>query len=114
MPKSRKHTNEIHGAIDQDQPTNLEQIWGGYNELAKYGTLDEQEYTSQLDEMNRTDLEAHARKVGLVPIHDSARLKKNLIREFQTYAFYLRKPAKNKPAPKAPSKSVQSILNEGR
>jgi hypothetical protein len=117
MSSKRKSKFQTHGALDQDKPTTLDAIWGGTNELAKYGTLDEDEYKNQLSEMTRADLEAHARRVGLVPLPDSERLRKNLIREFQSYAAYLRQPAaavKRAVPPQKVSKKVQSILNEGR
>lgn len=114
MPKLRKKLTETHAMIEQDEPTSLEAVWGGVNELSKYGTLDQGEYKTQLLEMNRTDLEAHARKIGLVPIPDTERLIKNLVREFESYAFYLRKPLKVKPAPQKPTKDIQAILGEGR
>ncbi len=113
MAKKRTPQFETHGQVDSDAPTNLEQIWG-YNELARYGTLDEKEYQGRLDEMNRTDLESHARAIGLVPIHDTTRLKKNLIREFQSFTVSLKKPVQSKLAPKTPTKEVDAILKEGR
>jgi hypothetical protein len=105
---------EAHGKEDTTQPTRLEQVWG-YNELSKYGTLEADVYQRSLDEMNRTDLEAHARKVGVIVLESTARLKGELVKAFDNYVFYLRKPA-----PKAPSATgkisddVRRILAEGR
>jgi len=114
MPKShRKEQHEAHGKIDSAEPTMLEQIWG-FNELSKYGTLDEEEYEKNLLEMSKIDLQAHARELGIVPIDSVERLTQNLLREFKNYVFYLRKPAKAQSAPKNPTKTVKAILSEGR
>lgn len=112
--KRKEKVIEAHGKEESTQPTRLEQVWG-FNELSKYGTLEESVYEKQIDELNRTDLEAHARKVGVVIVESTARLKESLKKEFRNYAFYLRKPA-----PKAPSSTnevndeVRRILSEGR
>jgi hypothetical protein len=115
MPKTIKH--QTHGKVDDEkrQPTTLEQVWGGFNEMARYGTLDEQEYEQQLKEMNLTDLHAHARKLGFVPVDSVERLRGNLMREFRSYAAYLSKPVPDKKTkPKNPSKEIDKILAEGR
>ena len=116
MPKShRKEQMEIHGKLDSKDGefTRLEQIWG-FNELSKYGTLNEEEYQKNLLEMSKIDLQAHAREIGIVPIDSVERLTQNLMREFKNYVFYLHKPIKAKVAPKNPTKSIKNILSEGR
>jgi hypothetical protein len=107
-----KELKETHGKVE-GAPTTLEQIWG-FNELAKYGTLDEAKYKEQVDEMNRTDLETHARRVGVVIVESSIRLKENLLKEFKNYVFYLRKPATQAKTQPELSKEVKKILSEGR
>jgi hypothetical protein len=114
MSKRKEKVIEAHGKEDSTQPTMLEQVWG-YNELSKYGTVDVNAYRQNIDEMNRTDLEAHARKVGVIVVESTARLKGELVKAFENYIFYLRKPA-----PKAPTangkvgEDVRRILAEGR
>jgi hypothetical protein len=105
---------ECHGKVETTQPTRLEQIWGGFNEMARYGTTDEGVYSAEVTEMNRSDLEAHARKVGVVIVEDSARLRDKLISEFRNYITYLNKPATVAKKPEAPSEAVRKILAEGR
>jgi hypothetical protein len=112
----KKFNHQAHGKFEDEEmaPTTLDQVWNGFNELSEYGTLDKAEYEQQLAEMNRTDLHAHARAKGLVPIDNTERLKKNLVQKFDAYAFYLRKPIKKSPTPKAPTKDITAILSEGR
>jgi len=114
MPKlNRKEQHETHGKVDSFEPTTLEQILG-FNELSRYGTLNEEEYERELKEMSKIDLQAHAREKGIVPIDSVERLTNNLLREFKNYVFYLRKPIKAKVAPKEPTKNIRNILAEGR
>jgi len=112
MPKNKKII-ETTGKVDQIEPTRLEQIFG-FNELARYGTIDEHEYNSKLREMNRSDLETEARRVGVVVVENTERLRKLLEKEFTNYLLASRKPVNpNKQVTKV-SKIAQSILNEGR
>jgi hypothetical protein len=113
MRTSKLKPIEAHGKIESEKPTTLEQCWGS-NEMAKYGTINEQEYAAQIEEMNSTDLHAHARKVGVVVVESVARLRTNLLSEFRSYVTYLHAPATQASAPTKSSKEVQAILNEGR
>lgn len=114
MKREKKPVVEAHGKEDSTQPTLLEQVWG-FNDLSKYGTLDEAAYQRQLDEMNRTDLESHARKVGVIVVESTARLKGELVRAFANYVYYLRKPAPTAPTSKTEvTDEVRRILAEGR
>lgn len=104
---------ETHGKSDGG-PTMLEQVFGGFNEFSKYGTVNENEYDTQLKEMTRADLESHARKMGTIIHEDSVRIKNDLLKEFRNYVAYLRKPtSKSSKQPKI-SKDIKSILAEGR
>jgi hypothetical protein len=114
MKRKAKSVVEAHGREETIQPTTLEQVFG-FNELSKYGTVDEATYQRQLEEMNRTDLESHARKVGVVVVESTARLKGELVKTFNSYVFYLRKPAPKAPTAKGEvSDEVRRILSEGR
>ena len=114
MKRKEKPVVEAHGKEESTQPTLLEQVWG-FNELSKYGTADESVYQSQIDEMNRTDLETHARKVGVVVVESTARLKGELRKAFANYIYYLRKPAPKAPASTGEvSEEVRRILAGGR
>lgn len=109
----RKPIIETHGKVE-GKPTTLEQVWG-FNDLAKYGTRDETTYRSQIDEYNRTDLEQHARRVGVVIVESTARLKEKLVTEFKSYHSLLNKPMSDIPLAKGEvSNEVKRILAEGR
>jgi hypothetical protein len=111
----KKQQIETHGKVEVSQPTTLEQVWG-FNEMSRYGTLDPDEYDKVLAQMNRTDLEAHARKLGVVIVESSLRLQDKLRAEFKNYVTYLRKPAEPQPS-KASGKidpAALKVLAEGR
>lgn len=116
MARPKNKIIETHGKVEDEQmqPTTLEQVWGGYNELSKYGTTSETEYQQRLLDMNRTDLEQHARKVGLVIVESSERLRGKLLQEFKVYFASLQKPKNTLPSPQIPSSEVAKILAEGR
>ncbi len=109
---AKKQIIETHGKVETTQPTTLEQIWG-FNELARYGTLNEEVYAAELKEMNRPELEAQARKVGEVIVESSERLREKLLKGFRSYVSSLHKPSipqnSNKISPEA-----EKILREGR
>ena len=95
------------------EKTTLDQVWGdeGYS---KYGTLDEEEYTSSIRGLNKTDLHAHAVKVGILPVDNRQLLTSRLTREFKKYVLGFRKP-KSEPKRKTKvSDDIKSILAEGR
>lgn len=103
---------ETHGKVEEEgkEYTMLEQVWG-FNEMSKYGTKDEAEYLQQLDDMNRLELESHARRVGVVCIDSSVRLKEKLVNEFNKYYTYLQKPVVNKqPVDKSVEAQVRRLL----
>lgn len=103
---------QAHGQ-EETRPTTLDQIWGDTGQ-SKYGTMDEKVYNQQLVGMNKSDLQAHAIKVGLVPIDDRERLTKTLMHEFRMHVASFRHP-KQKLAPAAQiPPEVTKILAEGR
>ena len=104
----------INGKVDDGKPTLFDQLFGNNNGDSKYGTVDEEIYESQVNEMTRSDLELHARKlrIGLVPETD--RLRRNLIAEFRGYVSTLRRPNVDLPQSNKPSKQLEKILAEGR
>lgn len=110
----KKKIKQIHGELEQNTPTTLDQIWG-YSGLSKYGTMDETEYVNQIRAYNKTDLQAHAVKHGVLPNADRQRLENTLIKEFRKYVGTFKKPVppKDKNA-KLPSQQVLDILSEGR
>ena len=111
---SKKKIIETTGKEESLEPTTLEQIFG-YNEMARYNTMNASEYEARLLEMNRTDLESEARRVGAIIVEDTTRLRNNLAKEFNGYVASLRKPKSTTNKMTKPlSKAAQAILNEGR
>jgi len=102
--------SQTHGKVEN--PRTLDQVWGDTGE-SKYGTLDLIEYKEYLKGCNKSDLQAHASKVGLVPIDDRETLTKRLEKEFIKHvSFYKSTP--NKKDTKKISKSAKDILAEGK
>jgi hypothetical protein len=79
---SKKETLQIHGKEEQFQkpPSSLDEILG--ETLSIYTANSSEEYRGQLAEMNMTDLQAHAYKIGLVPTPDRKVLTDRLVQEF--------------------------------
>lgn len=108
----RKKTVQIHGKSEDFQPTSLDQIWGDTG-VNKFGTLIEANYISYLRELNKSDLQTHAAKIGIVPVDNREMLVKKLLKEFKLHVASFRKP-RNIPEPKRVSKEALKILAEGR
>ena len=118
MSRTKKPLIEANGKIEsatpKTQPMMLEQVWGGYNELARYNTTDAREYESKLNEMTRSDLENHARKLGVMVCESSLRLKDKLRQEFSNYITTIRRPYEDPKKPIIATDEVRKILAEGR
>jgi len=112
MPKKSKlnELNQTHGKVEN--PITLDQIWGDSG-INKYGTLDANEYDKYVNELNRSDLQTHAVKVGLVPIDDRKTLLSRLKREFNKYVSTFKVKSLDKKETKL-SKKSQDALSEGR
>lgn len=102
MPKVTKlsQLKSIDGKVHPEdsnkpfEPSTMDQLFNSNAGLTRYGTMDEEEYKEELDEMNLADLREHAVKVaGIIP-RDVAteRLKKNLVAEFKRYVGLYKKP----------------------
>jgi hypothetical protein len=113
--KGKKLNNlaQTHGKEDKFQPTTLEQIWGD-DGMSKYDTLDEMEYEEKLKEYDKVDLQAHATKVGVVPIDNSGLLKQRLVKEFHKHINAYRMPSRPVEDPTSVPKEVIKILQEGK
>lgn len=112
MPKKSKldSLNQTHGQVES--PRTLDQVWGDSGE-GKYGTLELTEYQKYLKECTKSDLQAHAVKIGLIPVDNRDTLVKRLEREFIKHVSLYR------PAPRPNnglklSKSAKDILAEGK
>lgn len=79
---SKKEMLQIHGKEEKSQrkPSSLDEILG--ETLSIYTANNSEEYRKQLAEMNMTDLQSHAYKIGLVPTPDRKILTDRLIQEF--------------------------------
>jgi hypothetical protein len=115
-----KKMSQTHGKDEsikpKFEPRTLDQVWGDTG-LGKYKTFDEGEYKNKLDNMAKTDLQAHATKVGLVPIDNRSTLTQRLMREFRKHSNAF-KPSNIK-TPKSIGKDslpddVRKVLDEGK
>jgi hypothetical protein len=115
MPRKKKieQLKETNAKVETFQPTTLDQIWGDTGK-GKYGTMNEVEYQAKLKGMNRSDLQSHARSLGIMPNDNYELLIRKLMQEFRLHvsAFRIPTPAQSKPAKLSPQ--VSKILAEGR
>ena len=79
---SKKEMLQIHGKEEKSikQPSSLDEILG--ETLSIYTANSSEQYRGQLAEMNMTDLQSHAYKIGLVPSPDRKVLTDRLVQEF--------------------------------
>lgn len=95
MKKSNKLTldslSQTTGKEEKFRPTSLEQILG-VNGQSKFGTLDEEEYANKINNMPKSDLQAHATKIGIVPVDSRERLVKALLNQFRLHVASFRHP----------------------
>lgn len=112
--KKGKSLTQVHGKDEQFRPTTLEQIWGDTGER-KYRTLDENEYLTWLNSVNKSDLQSHAAQIGIIPIDNRDLLVRKLLKEFRAHvASYTAPKAVNSATSKPVSDRVSKILAEGR
>lgn len=103
--------SQTHGKVE-NRPITLDQIWGDDGKR-KYGTLDPEKYSEFVADLNKSDLQAHAIKIGLVPIDDRETLVKRLKLEFKKHiSLFKARPDVNNAAQL--SKKSKDILSEGR
>jgi hypothetical protein len=116
-PKKKvEDMSQTHGKDDKNfTATSLDQIWGDDGK-SKYNTLDEEKYVKGVKEMSKTDLQAHAAQIGLIPIDNRENLEKRLIREFKRHVSSYQAPTDLMKSnnPTSVSKKAQNILGEGK
>ena len=113
--KTKKMANltQTHGKVEEFEPSTLDQVWGS-DGTETYTTMDEGEYTDQLANMAKVDMQAHATKVGLIPIDNMEILRSRLKKQFRSHVNLYRRPKPTTgPDPKM-SKEVRNILGEGK
>ena len=69
--------NQTHAKLEGKEYQTLDQILGDSGG-DRYGTFDEEEYLSQLNAMNRSDLQTHAIKMSLIPIDNTQILRESI------------------------------------
>ena len=111
--KSLESLSQTHGKEEKFQPTTLDQIWGD-DGLSKYNTMDLDKYKTQIQEMGKTDLMAHASRLNLVPVDNRDLLEKRLFQEFKRHLSQYSHPADPDSSDKNVSSAVRKILSEGR
>jgi hypothetical protein len=110
---SVKKMSQTHGKVEKFEPTTLDQIWGD-DGTSMYGTLDDNKYQERLDEMNMSDLQSHASRVGIIPIDNRSMLRERLMREFRKHASSYKKPIETQDDSETVNKDAMKILSEGR
>ena len=98
---------------DKFQPTTLEQVWGDDGSW-KYNTHNEDEYLNQVKGMTKTDVMAHATKIGLIPVDNRELLQQRLVREFRRHNASYEKPTDKMNTNTDISVEARKILSEGR
>ena len=111
--KSTKSLSQTHGKEEAGtRPTTLDQVWGDTG-LSKYGTMDESTYAEEISSMSKSDLQAHASTVGIIPVDNREMLSQRLLREFRKYVASYNTPVEKKKGV-ALSKAAKAVLSEGR
>jgi len=108
---------QIDGMANPETPQNaygsLDQILG--ENVSVYKATTSEEYRQQIAEMNQTDLQAHALKVGLIPIEDRKVLVARLAQEFDRWQVRMMPQGSIANAKKLEDldEKVRKILREG-
>ena len=111
--KGLKNLSQIHGEEEKFQPTSLDQVWVE-DGSSTYGTMNDAEYERQIDEMNMSDMQTHASRVGIIPIDNRSTLRDRLLREFRKHVANYRKPIHHPTPPEEVDAQTLKILSEGR
>jgi hypothetical protein len=111
--RSTKSLSQTHGKEEKNtRSTTLDQIWGDTG-LSKYGTMDESTYAEEISSMSKSDLQAHASTVGIIPIDNREMLSQRLLREFRKHVASYNTPREKKVGITI-SKASKAVLAEGR
>ena len=112
--KKLKNLSQAHGKDESLQPTTLDQIWGDTG-ISVYRTMDENVYRQEIDALNKSDLQSHASKRGLVPVDDRRLLTGRLMTEFRKHVNQYRVPKDTiDNSHENLDPSVRKTLEEGR
>lgn len=111
--KKMENMTQAHGKVEEFEPSTLEQIWGA-DGMDTYNTLEVGEYENQLKGMAKVDMQAHATKVGLIPIDNMDILKQRLVKQFKNHVATYRRPKVTKSRDPRLTKEIKNILGEGK
>jgi hypothetical protein len=111
--KKMENLTQAHGKVEEFEPSTLDQIWGS-DGMETYNTLDREEYENQLKGMAKVDMQAHATKVGLIPIDNMDILKQRLVKQFKSHVATYRRPKTKKESGPRLTKEIKNILGEGK
>ena len=104
---------QTHGKEETFKPTTLDQIWGDTG-ISKYQTMDLGLYQEQLRAMNKSDLQSHASKIGLVPVDDRTVLTDRLLSEFRKHVNSYQIPEDTLNNHQDLTPEMQRVLDEGK
>tara|TARA_B100000427_G_C15422331_1_gene556964 strand:- start:175 stop:540 length:366 start_codon:yes stop_codon:yes gene_type:complete len=110
---SVKKMSQTHAKVEKFEATTLDQIWGD-DGSSMYGTMDDMQYQKRLDDMNMSDLQSHASRVGIIPIDNRGMLRERLMREFRKHVSAYKKPITEPDANAKINAEGMKILSEGR
>lgn len=115
-PKSKPKLidmEQLDGKVYSNLPRTLDEIMG-VQETNKYKYHSSEEYEDFLRGLNNTDLWNEASRCGLGRTHDSVRLRRSLLEQYNRY--YRERPVQGRQSSNTPivSDAVKKILSEGR
>ena len=115
--KSAKKLDNLEQTHGKDESVKyeartLDQVWGD-DGLWRYSTLDEDVYGQQVKDMTRSDMYAHASRIGIIPTENLDLLRNRLFKEFRRHVSLYTVPV-DEPQPKKVSSDVRKILDEGK
>ena len=113
--KKLKDMHQIDGKNEKYVKSSLSQVWGD-DGMQVYNTMNVGEYTDQLNQMSKADIQEHSIRLGVIPSDNLERLKKTLISQFNFHVAQYRVPQNPlaKSNIKKLSKQAADILAEGR
>jgi len=113
LETSAQIDGKAQGGAPEHLYGSLDQILG--ETISVYRTSNVTEYQQQIAEMNQTDLQAHALKVGLIPIEDRKVLVGRLVQEFERWQSRMMPQGNVKGTKKIEDidEKVRKILREG-
>ena len=115
--KSTKKLDNLEQTHGKDESVKyeartLDQVWGD-DGLWRYSTLDEDVYGQQVKDMTRSDMYAHASRIGIIPTENLDLLRNRLFKEFRRHVSLYTVPV-DEPQPQKVSSDVRKILDEGK